>query len=229
MWLSTLILKFAAYSFLGWLCETIFCSIGQKKFVYRGFLIGPVCPIYGFGALFILALLTDVKDNLPALFMSAMVVTSVLEYLTSFLMEKLFRAKWWDYSKKPFNIHGRVCLQNSVLFGIMGVLLARYIAPFINSLTAYLDPSAALFLAGGVTALFVADTVVTVFTTLNLNERLRELETAAGAFSEDIKKKRHALQARLVRAFPNLHSRDYNERLTELREELRRRKTEWKQ
>ena len=92
--IAELILKFTIYSFLGWLCETVYCSVGQRRFVYRGFLNGPVCPIYGFGALLVLFFLMDVKDNLLALFTAGMVVTSTLEYLTSFLMEKLFHAKW---------------------------------------------------------------------------------------------------------------------------------------
>lgn len=226
--MAELLIKFTVYSFLGWLCETVYCSVGQRKFVYRGFLNGPVCPIYGFGALLVLFFLMDVKDNLLALFTAGMVVTTVLEYLTSFLMEKLFHAKWWDYSNKPFNIHGRVCLLNSVLFGMLAVLLAHFVAPAVDRLT-NLTPAWLLpWVAGTVLVLFVADTVASVFTVLHLGARLKALQAATDTFVEErrreLREKRSALQSRLVKAYPNLHSLQYDERLQEIREALRLKK-----
>ena len=225
---AELVLKFTAYSFLGWLCETVYCSVGQRKFVYRGFLNGPVCPIYGFGALLVLLFLMDVKDNLLALFTAGMVVTSVLEYFTSFFMEKLFHAKWWDYSNKPFNIHGRVCLLNSVLFGLMAVLLAHFEDPTVNYLIALLPVWLLPWAAGAAFLLFAADTVVSVFAALHLTARLKALQAATDAFVEERKKelreKRSALQNRLVKAYPNLHSLQYDERLQEIRDVLHHKK-----
>ena len=126
------LLLFLCYSFLGWACETVYCSIGKRKFVNRGFLNGPLCPVYGFGALAVLYFLRPVSDNIPLLFVSGMVLTSVIEYITGYLLEKLFATKWWDYSSRRFNIHGRVCLRNSLMFGALSVVAVRVIDPVIR-------------------------------------------------------------------------------------------------
>ena len=104
------ILCFFAYSFLGWVCECIYCSIPAKKFINRGFLEGPYCPIYGCGAMLVIYLLTPFAAKPLLLFVAGILVTSALEYITSWLMEMFFHTKWWDYSTYPFNINGRICL-----------------------------------------------------------------------------------------------------------------------
>ena len=96
------ILYFFIYSMLGWVCECLYCGIGAKRFVNRGFLEGPYCPIYGWGALFVLYALRPFRDHIVLLFLAGMVGTSVLEYVTSYVMEKLFHSKWWDYSQRRF-------------------------------------------------------------------------------------------------------------------------------
>ncbi|MFQ7539298.1 MAG: putative ABC transporter permease [Clostridium sp.] len=106
-----LILYFFLYSFFGWLCECIYCSIPAHTFINRGFLAGPYCPIYGCGALAVLHILDPFGYSIPLMFVMGIVVTSALEYVTSWGMEVLFHTKWWDYSSYPFNIHGRVCLK----------------------------------------------------------------------------------------------------------------------
>ena len=108
-------LSFVAYSFLGWCCETTYCSIGAGHFINRGFLSGPVCPVYGFGAMAVILLLEPVKNSAALVFLLGMAVASVLEYITGWLLETLFHTKWWDYSTYRFNIHGRVCLRNSLM------------------------------------------------------------------------------------------------------------------
>ncbi len=123
-------LIFLSYSIFGWLVECIFCTIVDKKLTYdRGFLLGPYCPIYGWGALYMYCFLTKYKEDPFTLFVMAMVGTTVLEYVTSYMMEKLFKARWWDYSKRKFNIEGRVCLFNSVLFGVLGLVFIYGIHP----------------------------------------------------------------------------------------------------
>ena len=119
------------YSFFGWLLEVIVTFIKSKKIVNRGFLIGPYCPIYGKGALLIVLLLKKYENDIIALFVMAVVVCSIIEYITSYVLEKLFNTRWWDYSNIKFNINGRVCLQNLVAFGIFGVLLLKYVNPFL--------------------------------------------------------------------------------------------------
>lgn len=132
--LSDLFLYWLIYSLLGWLVETIYCSVPQGHFVERGFLNGPICPIYGFGAIFVLSVLEPYINNILAVFILGMISTSILEYVTSYIMEKLFKMKWWDYSDHKFNIRGRVCLLNSVLFGILCVVLTELIHPPIKFL-----------------------------------------------------------------------------------------------
>ena len=95
---------FFIYSFLGWVCESTYCSLGERRWINRGFLAGPVCPVYGFGAVIVVTLLTPFAYSIPLLFLTGMAATSALEYLTGFLLETLFHTKWWDYSKRRFNI-----------------------------------------------------------------------------------------------------------------------------
>lgn len=119
------------YSFIGWCCESIFVSIGQKKVVNSGFMTGPFCPIYGFGAVFTILLLTPLIQHPVLVFLLGMLVTSVLEYFTSWLMEVTLHTKWWDYSHYRFHINGRVCLINSILFGLMSIVLLYGVHPHI--------------------------------------------------------------------------------------------------
>ena len=126
-------LLFWFFSCLGWILEVIVCSICDKKFVNRGFLIGPYCPIYGFGSL-IMLLLSPYKEHLFITFILALVLCSVLEYFASYLMEKIFKIRWWDYSNDAFNINGRVCLRNAIAFGALGVIFTRYLNPWYYSI-----------------------------------------------------------------------------------------------
>ncbi len=134
-----IIIIFILYSLIGWIGEMIYCYIYDKSFVNRGFLCGPICPIYGVGALFIIFCLDGVKDNIFLVFILGLIGCSVLEYITGYLMEKLFMAKWWDYSDHRFNIKGRVCLLNSIIFGIGSVIIIYLIHPlvmlFVNGLS----------------------------------------------------------------------------------------------
>ncbi|MBQ8234944.1 MAG: putative ABC transporter permease [Bacilli bacterium] len=110
--------------------EVCVCSIEERKFINRGFLIGPYCPIYGFGGLILLSL-SYFKEELILVFILSSLLCSSLEYLTSYLMEVLFKVRWWDYSNDPFNLNGRICLRNSLAFGILGMILVSFINPYI--------------------------------------------------------------------------------------------------
>ena len=176
--ICTAFLWLLIYSFIGWVYETILCSITGRKFVNRGFLNGPVCPIYGFGALLDLALLGNLHGHIVPLFFSAMVVTTTLEYLTSYVMEKLFHARWWDYSKHPFNLNGRVCLLGAVAFGAFSVLLIEVVHPAIAAATARLRPAVLYGVSAAGAVLMLADLVVTVRHLLLLNGRLAQLQAA---------------------------------------------------
>ena len=125
---------FIIYSFLGWLVEVINCSVVEKKLVNRGFLISPICPIYGCGALLITLVLNNYKNNWFVVFGMAVILCGLLEYFTSWLMEKIFHARWWDYSKNKFNINGRICLETMVPFGILGLVIIYILNPFFYNI-----------------------------------------------------------------------------------------------
>ena len=130
-----LFLLFLIYSTLGWCGEMIYCSIGQRRLCEkRGFLNGFLCPIYGFGALLVLWALRGGCESPVLTFFFGALLTSAVEYFTSYLMEKLFHMRWWDYSRYKFQIHGRVCLLNSTLFGLLCAPLSRCALDFIPAL-----------------------------------------------------------------------------------------------
>lgn len=131
--INTEIIFFFIYCFIGWICEEIYCSALAKKIVNRGFLHGPYLPIYGFGAMTVLFLLEPFIDNVFLLFICGMVATSIIEYLGSLLLEKIFHIKLWDYSKNFLNINGRVCLLNSTMFGLLSLLMVYVIHPFVSN------------------------------------------------------------------------------------------------
>ena len=133
-YISQIFILFIIYSFLGWFVEVINCSIVEKKLVNRGFLISPICPIYGCGALLITLVLNNYKDDWFVVFCMAVILCGLLEYFTSWLMEKIFHARWWDYSKNKFNINGRICLETMVPFGILGLVIIYILNPFFYNI-----------------------------------------------------------------------------------------------
>ncbi len=188
---------FVLYSVIGWICEVIFCSIPEKKFINRGFLNGPLCPIYGFGALIVIFFLTPFKDSIFLVFIFGLIFTSILEYFTSYAMEKLFHSKWWDYSNNRFNINGRVCLLNSVLFGIMSVfvmfVLHVKIEDFVNSISyLWIQIIAIVSLV-----ILTVDITVTVQSAVNINEKLQKLRDLSTEIKEKLDEKQLFMEAKI--------------------------------
>jgi len=134
-------LYFIIYAFIGWTIEVIRTFILEKKLVNRGFLIGPICPIYGYGFLIIILLVGNNTKDLLSVFLKIILACSILEYFTSYFMEKIFKARWWDYSSKKFNINGRICLETMIPFGILGISVIYIIHPFINKILYSLNPN----------------------------------------------------------------------------------------
>lgn len=172
-----LFIYFLIYSFIGWSCEVVYCSIPKKIFVNRGFLNGPICPIYGLGAIFIISFLYPFKDNIVELFLLAMLLTSTLEYITSVILEKLFNTKWWDYSNNEFNINGRVCLLNSTLFGLLSVFLVQVIHPYISNIIGSISNNYKLIFVYVVGVIFITDIIFTVNGLIRLQGKLKLLST----------------------------------------------------
>ncbi len=168
------VLYFYIYSFLGWVYESILVSVREKHWANRGFLIGPICPIYGAGGL--LFALMGTHLSIPVTFLVCMVSSAVLEYLTGLTLEKLFHASWWDYSNMPLNLNGYICLPASLLFGAMGVAVSHFIHPLVALPVGYLPEwlvNIAALLLVGVTS---ADITVTVSTLSDFVDRLVEID-----------------------------------------------------
>lgn len=182
-----LLLYFFTYSFLGWIAECIYCGVPAKKFINRGFLAGPYCPIYGCGAMVVIHMLEPWSSSPFMIFVFGVFMTSVLEYITSFLMEKLFHTKWWDYSKHPFNIHGRICLKNSLLFGLMVLVVFYIIHPGVVDVIDRIPWIPQEILAVVITILFLYDIYNTVHALLRKNEAFAQIEDSIKELREAFK------------------------------------------
>ncbi len=176
------------YSIIGWCGEMVYCSAGQRKLCEkRGFLNGPICPIYGHGALVVLLCLHGGCKNPLLTFLLGAVLTSLVEYITSFAMEKLFHMRWWDYSQYKFHLNGRVCLLNSTLFGLASVFLCHFANPPISAwLAGLLASGAAVPLSLILLAVYLTDIVLSVRGAIQLGGRLARLHAIYGELSEKL-------------------------------------------
>lgn len=176
---------FLVYSLLGWCMEVVFCSVTEGHVVNRGFLNGPVCPIYGFGMTGILLLLQPLLkvNDLPhnvGLFACGMVLASTVEYLVGWGMLKLFHARWWDYRDRPLNLNGFICLEISLCWGMGTLVACRLLHPLVHTLTITLLPyRVGIWLLGSLAILMLIDTVVSVRTAVHLDRDLAELDRIA--------------------------------------------------
>ena len=139
--LYDMLLYYLLYSFLGWCTEVVYATLKTGKFVNRGFLNGPVCPIYGTGMAICVLLLNTLVDKWFLLFIVGLVFASVLEFLTGFVLEKIFKLKWWDYSKEPFNIKGYICLKFSLLWGLAILLMFKTLVPLTDKIIDFIFAS----------------------------------------------------------------------------------------
>jgi len=173
---ALLALWFFAYSFAGWVWEVAYSAVEHRRFVNRGFLFGPVVPIYGAGALVAIVAVGPLP-NVAAQFAAACALATVIEYGTSWVMERLFNARWWDYSDKPFNLHGRICLGGILLFGVMMLAVVHVFQPALEHAAALIAPTAAVALAGVLTCVFIIDLTVTVVRMQAFAHKLELLES----------------------------------------------------
>lgn len=196
----TLFIYYMIYSFIGWVLESVYKSILQKKLVNSGFLAGPFCPIYGYGALIMYLSLKDVTNNIFILFIYGMVALSVFEYIVGLFLELVFRTKYWDYSDKKFNIQGRVCLLNSFYWGILGIVFMRVIHPAVESFVVKIPDLYVYFIVGAGIVYFIIDTITSTVKVININNRLAELEK----ITNEIKERMEALNARNLKQFEKI-------------------------
>ncbi len=184
---------FFVYAFLGWCTEVSYAALRTGKFVNRGFLNGPVCPIYGCGVVVVLVGLTPLKGNFVLLFLGSVVLTSALEWATGFVLEKLFRQRWWDYSDKPFNLGGYICLEFSVMWGFACLFVVDILHPSIEFFIRLIPHTLGWVLLGLFSAAMAVDLAATVRTIAKLNRQLdqidqlaRRLKTASNEFGENL-------------------------------------------
>lgn len=163
---------FIIYAFIGWCSEVSYAAMDRGIFVNRGFLNGPYCPIYGIGVLTVIVILTPLKRNLLLLYVGSFFLTSILEFLTGFILEKVFHNKWWDYSNKPCNIMGYVCLKFSIFWGFACTFIMLIIHPIIYAFIRYLPKTPGIVLLVLILCVFVTDCCVSVATILKFNKRL---------------------------------------------------------
>jgi uncharacterized membrane protein len=178
---TSLVLVFAIYSIAGWVCEVIYCSVKAKKLVRRGFLAGPYCPVYGFGALALILLLQPLAGkitNLPLLLLAGTAVTSALVYFTSRLMEKVFSMRWWDYSYNRVHFKGRISLPGSVLSGLMGAVMLYAVQPFVWDLIQRIPSPIRTSAASFFTAALLIDLVTTLNSVYKFDAKLKDLRAA---------------------------------------------------
>ena len=172
---------FIIYAFIGWCTEVSYAALDTGKFVNRGFLNGPYCPIYGCGVVIVVAILTPLKENLLILFAGSFLLTSVLEYITGYILEKVFHNKWWDYSDKPFNIKGYVCLKFSIYWGLACTFIMDIIHPIIYAAIRFIPFVLGVVLLSIIMCVFAADCIITVTTILKFNKRLKVMDEMAAS------------------------------------------------
>lgn len=199
---------FFIYSFLGWIMEVTLTLITDKKFVNRGFLLGPCCPIYGCGCILLNLLLHNYTNNILVLFILTMFTCSLLEYITIFLMEKIFKLRWWDYSQMKFNINGRICLETMTPFSILGVLAIKYATPFFITNINKLSEKTILIISIILITLFIIDVIISltiVFKLKFVSKNIKKDSTLdiKNAIKKFIKNDIYVYE-RIIESFPNL-------------------------
>lgn len=170
---------FFIYAFLGWCTEVCYAALEHGKFINRGFLNGPVCPIYGFGAVLVLLALEPLRGSWPLLFLGSVFVTSLLELVTGFVLEKIFRRHWWDYSDEPFNLGGYICLRFSIMWGFACLFVVDLLHPTVLWLIRSIPRPLGVVLLDLCCSAMVVDLIATVRTIAKLRRRQSQADELA--------------------------------------------------
>ncbi len=209
-------LLFFIYSVLGYFVEVIGIYLEKGKINFsRGYFIGPYLPIFGFGSLIVTYYLNRYANDLIALFIMGMFFCCLLEYLTSFIMEKIFKLRWWDYSHKKYNLNGRICLETGMFFGLGSVIIIRVINPVLFSLLKSLNHTVLIILGIVFISVFIIDFIVSTFTICKLNIDTSKFTSkdSTSQIRDEVKKslqKYRFFHKRLFGAFPNIQKNNSN-------------------
>ena len=221
-------LLFIIYSFVGYIAEIINCSFNSKKLVLnRGFFLGPYLPIYGVSCILMGSFIIRYKSDLLTVFVMSAFVCTTVEYITSYVLEKIFKARWWDYSDRKFNLEGRVCLGNAFLFGVGGVIFTYVLNPLVVAMLDKLPMLALRIIAIVLMVIFLVDVVITITTlyqvkvsTIKFKSRDVTAELTK-LIREELTKKRDIKTNFFVRhmlnAFPWIKLSDYDNPLSKLK------------
>ncbi len=208
---------FYIYSFLGWLWESCYVSAKEKKLVNRGFVTGPLCTIYGFGAVIVYLILKPISGNILILYLGGVVVPTILEYVTAVLMETIFHTSWWDYSKNKYNFQGRICLGASLGWGVFSVILFYVFQPIVEGIVSLYSMATGVLLVRIVTLLYAVDFGMSFMNAMQIGEKLRNMDVVRDELYEYIQ------NTRLYESTEELKGRLAHYRLPEYLPEMKRR------
>ncbi len=186
LYIVKIIMYFMIYSFFGWVMESVLKTVVQKKPVNSGFLYGPFCPIYGFGAIIMFLFLDRFKDNIAILFLTGFFILSLWEYIVGWALEKIFHTKYWDYTNYKFNIKGRVCLLNSLFWGFLGVIFTKFIHPFIVQKVDIIKTNDLIFYTTVLLIIMIGDLITSIIKVKNINIKLEKLKEITNSIKEKI-------------------------------------------
>lgn len=180
-----IIFYFIIYSFLGWCLESVYKTIIFKKITNSGFLYGPFCPMYGIGAVMLIAA-SSISDNIFVIFLLSFLLFTLWEYIVAVVLEKLFKTKYWDYSHLKFNFQGRICLKNSIYWGILGVLLVFVIQPVIERITNAIPENVLFYINIAICLIILVDAIVTIVKKMVIDKKIRKLFEIGDTIKEKI-------------------------------------------
>lgn len=194
---------FIVYSFMGWIIEVLYAYKKQKKLVNRGFLIGPICPIYGYGAITMISIFERYEGNILILFLLSTTIISFIEYVTGTILEGVFNKRYWNYINDPFNIKGRVCLHFSLIWGFLAFLVIKYIHPFIEKVLYGISYNLIQYFTIIIFLILIMDFIYSIITETNKKKIQLDMQTALTGITNNSQSFYESSKAKLLYIFKN--------------------------
>src|SRR5574344_544420 len=223
LWIMRNFLNFLIYAFAGYIIEIIICSYEAKKLVNRGFLFGPICPIYGVGSMLIIFGLSRYSNDPIVVFVLGTIITAGVEYYTSYIFEKIFHNKWWDYSERPDNLNGRICLGNCLGFGIGSILIVYVFQPIFEYFLNGINDNIIMIVGSICMLLLIIDLIASTIIAYNLRSKLivaEQLKKEKLEFLPNIIEKKYQDEISKIKFKTNRLIKNYPDLAKNLRKEL---------